>query len=265
MKRRFVLLGLLVLGTGVSPMAASAQTLEPSPLAWSGGLGASEQAVFMTPPEGATFAVKRTPRRTPRYVPPPPPPRGPQGWITMRGGGYDGEQVSENDWTIGMEMLGNVTPMLRLGGSIDYLRRDDSQRTIVTEYVDGSGNVVRSEATVAESESNLWPMMAVLKVVFPTPTVQPYAGIAGGWEFLHVEAFDYRTGYGYHADYDGPGWQVFGGIGFAMGPRAVLNAEVFHNEAEVDREVYDPYVGVLYDEEIDVDGTGARVGLSFAF
>jgi len=183
----------------------------------------------------------------------------------VRGGFFDSDQVSKDDWTLGLKAVANVAPTMRLGGTLDLVRRTNSQRTIITEYVDGLGNTVRQEATTGEAESNLVPLLAVAEIVFPAPGIQPYVGIGGGWEFLNVQAVDFATNYAYEADYDGPGWQAYVGADFAVAPRMRLNAELFHNGAIVERRVVDPFVGVAYDERIDVGGNGGRVGLSFAF
>ncbi|MEO6462221.1 MAG: hypothetical protein ABIP29_04030 [Candidatus Eisenbacteria bacterium] len=225
--------------------------------------------VLFAAPSGAILEYRRTPRRRTvrrsertdwreRS-------RNPQGWLSIRGGGYDSEQVRKDDWTIGLKAVGNVAPTVRLGASIDLMRRENSDRTIVTESVDASGNTLRREVTTGEAESNLVPLMAVAEVVFPTPAIQPYVGIAGGWEFLNVQAVDYESGIAYEADYDGPGWQLYGGVGLALARRFQLSAEVFHNESTVERRVIDPSAGAAYDERVDVDGTGLRAGLNFAF
>jgi hypothetical protein len=99
----------------------------------------------------------------------------------------------------------------------------------------------------------------------PAPGIQPYVGVGAGWQFLNVQAFDYATGYAYEADYDGPGWQAWLGADFEMAPRVRLNAELFHNEATVERRVIDPFAGAAYDERIELGGNGGRLGLSFAF
>lgn len=273
--KRHAMFGLAVLGVCVQANVGSAETPEPSALdvtrpasfasssvlASAGGDG---DRMFATPP--ATLEYRRTPRRTARRSTRTDwRSREPQGWLQIRGGGYDSENVSKDDWTLGLKFVGNVAPTVRLGAAIDLMRRENSDRTIVTEYRDASGNPVRSEVTTGEAESNLVPLMAVAEVVFPTPAIQPYVGIAGGWEFLNVQAVDYESGTEYEADYDGPGWQIYGGVGFALARRFQLSAEVFHNESTVERRVVDPFAGVAYDERIDVDGTGLRAGLNFAF
>jgi len=290
MTKRYAVVSLAVLGVCVQANAGSAETPGPSALdasrpaffaaepasapaspasasilAVSGG----HDGTFATPPPGTVSEVRRTPRRLPprrsyrtdwreRE-------RNPQGWLTLRGGIFDSEHVNKDDWSVGLKFMGHVAPTVRVGGMADLMRRESGDRTIVTESIDPSGNPVRSEVTTGEAESNLVPLLAAVEVVLPAPGFQPYVGIAGGWEFLNVQAVDYETGIEYEADYDGPGWQIFGGAAFAVAPRFHLNAEVFHNESTVERRVVDPFAGAAYDERIDVDGTGARFGMSFAF
>lgn len=274
-----MVIGMTMLGACAQASAGSAETPGPSvldaarpalfaastevpevALAYAGGSGGT----FAAPP-GATLEVRRY-RRTP------PPPRrharadrGTQGWMQVRGGFFDGDEVGKDDWSVGLKAVANVAPTVRVGGSLDLMRRTNTDRTIVSEYVDASGNTVRYEATTGESESNLVPLLAVAEFVMPAPGISPYVGVAGGWEFLNVQAVDYATGAAYEADYDGPGWQIYAGADFELAPRFRLNAEVFHNGATVERRVVDPFAGVAYDERIDVDGNGGRVGLSFAF
>ena len=270
---RHMLLGLAVLGVCVQATAGSAETLEPSAADVSRpapSMLSSEAIAFAPGTSSTVLAYRRTPRRT--YYPPsarvdpgPPPEREPQGWLTLRGGGYDSEKVNKDDWTVGLKAVGNIGAAVRMGATADLIRRENSDRSIVTEFVDASGNVVRSELTTAESESNLIPVMAVAEIVFPTPFFKPYAGVAGGWEFLNVKAVNYATGIGYDANYDGPGWQLYGGVALAFAKKFQMTAEVFHNEATVDRHVVDPITGAAYEERVDVDGMGLRGGLSFAF
>jgi hypothetical protein len=228
-------------------------------------LASAHPAMFAAAPasEGSVLHARR-------YYRTPPPPRarrsrGIQGWMTVRGGVFDSDDVSKDDWTLGLKAVGNVAPTLRLGGSVDLMRRTNSERTVITEYVDATGHTVRSEATTGESESNLVPLLAIAEFVLPAPGIQPYFGVGGGWQFLNVRALDYEEGYEYEADYDGPGWQAWVGADFEVAPRVRLNAEVFHNEATVERRVYDPFDGVAYDERIELGGNGGRFGLSFAF
>ena len=271
-------IGLAVLGVCVQANAGSAETPEPSAadvarpaflaaspevpgtvLAHAGGEG----GVFAAPP-GATLQVRRY-YKTPPPPPPPRAPREPLGWMQARGGFYDSDHAGGDDWTIGIKTVGRVTPALRLGGSVDLQQRSNSDITVYTESFNTNGQVVRQAATLGAVQSNLVPLMAVAELVFPAPGIQPYVGLAGGWEFLDVDLYDPLSGWVYNADYDGVGWQAYAGAEFLVAPRMRLTAEVFHNGSTVDRHVFDPYLGVSYDEKVDVDGNGGRFGLSFAF
>ena len=270
--KRQVILGLVLMGGGFQASVGSAGALEPSangPAPVSTVLSA-ERLAFAPEASPTVLAYRRTPPRTyppppsSRYVPPQEEWKA-QGWLTLRGGGYDSKSVSENDWTVGFKAVGVVASSIRMGMTADLVRREGANRTFVTERVDQSGNVVRTELTTSESESNLVPVLAVAELVFPTPFFKPYAGVGGGWEFLNVKAVDYTSGLGYEANYNGPGWQLYGGVNLAFSERFQLNGELFHNEATVEREVFDPVLGAAYEERVDVGGTGLRGGLSFAF
>ena len=203
-----------------------------------------------------------------RYYPAPPPPRSRpiQGWFEVRGGFYDSQDASKNDWTIGIKTTGRVAPNVLIGFSADYQRRENSGREVTSSYIDPTGNVVTTSTTTAENESNLWPIMGTLELHFAGGSgIDPYVGGGIGWEFLNVQAYDARTGLYYSADYDGFGYQAFGGVRLPIGPRAKFSAEAYWNGAEVDRHFFDPYTGLNYEESIDVDGVGGRAGLSFAF
>jgi len=204
-----------------------------------------------------------------RYYPAPPPQihhsRPIQGWFEVRGGFYDSQDVSKNDWTIGIKTSGHVAPSLMLGFSADLQRRENSGRQVTSSYIDPAGHVVTTTTTSAENESNLWPLMGTLEFHLPAGGIDPYVGGGAGWEFLNVQAFDANTGLYYSADYDGFGYQVFGGLRLPLGPRAKFSGEVYWNGATVDRNFYDPYTGLSFEENVNVDGGGGRAGLSFAF
>jgi len=271
-----MLFATVVLGVSVLARMGSAETLGAF------AEGAGRPAFFAVSPEvpGAAFASAAAPMysaggggtlQVRRYYkappPPPPPPRPaqPRNLFVMRGGFFDSDDASDESWTIGMKTVTNVAPTFRLGGTIDWHRRTNSTRTVYVPVMGGGGSVVQVPTTIYEDESNLVPIMAVAEFVLPAPGIQPYIGVGGGWEFMYVEAFDPATGYGYGAHYDGPGWQIYGGADFLISPAIRLNAEVFHNEATVESNDYDPYYGYGYEQRIDADGTGGRFGLSFAF
>ncbi|MEP7029240.1 MAG: hypothetical protein ABI960_11650 [Candidatus Eisenbacteria bacterium] len=187
------------------------------------------------------------------------------GWFEVRGGFYDAQDVTANDWTIGMKVTGRVAPSIQAGIATDLHRRSEAQRTITSQYVDATGHTVTTTSTTAEAESNLLPLMGVLEFHMPAPGLDPYFGAAAGWEFLNVRVRDFGSGIGGEANYDGPGYQLFGGVGLPLGPRARLTGEAYWNGATVKRNVIDSNSGYLVEERVNVDGGGARVGLGFAF
>lgn len=187
------------------------------------------------------------------------------GWFEVRGGFYDAEDVSANDWTVGFKVSGRVVPTVAAGIAADLHRRSDAQRTITSQYVDATGHTVTTTSTSLQAESNLVPLMGSLEFHMPSPGIDPYFGAAGGWEFLNVRVRDYATGIDYEADYNGPGYQLFAGVGLPVGPRAKLGLEAYWNGSTVKRDVYDPSTGFLVEERVKVDGGGGRAGLSFAF
>ena len=187
------------------------------------------------------------------------------GWFDLRGGFYDAEDVTANDWTIGMKVVGRVAPSVHAGIAADLHRRSDAQRIVTSQYVDATGHTVTTTATSSEAESNLVPLMGVLEFHVPAPGLDPYFGAAAGWEFLNVRVRDFATGFDADANYDGPGYQLFGGVGVPIGSRARITGEAYWNGATVKRDVIDLNTGFLVQERVKVDGVGARAGLSFAF
>jgi hypothetical protein len=188
-----------------------------------------------------------------------------QGWFEIRGGFYDAEDVTANDWTAGLKVSGRVLPSVTMGIAADLHRRSDAQRTITSQYVDATGHTVTTSSTSLQAESNLVPLMGSLEFHLPSPGIDPYFGAAAGWEFLNVRVRDFATGIEDQADYDGPGYQLFAGVGLPLGPRAQLSGEAYWNGATVKRDVYDPTSGYQVQERVKVDGVGGRAGLSFAF
>lgn len=192
--------------------------------------------------------------------------RGIQGWVDIRGGFFDTEDVSKNDWTAGVKVLGKAAPQLSLGISTDLHRRTHADRIVTSEFTDPTGHIVKTTTTADDAESNLVPVLGVLEVHVPSGSgIDPYFGAGAGWEFLNVRTRDFTTGIEDEANYDGPGYQAFGGIAFPIGDRARFTTEAFWNGSTVKRDVRDFQTGERVEERIDVNGVGARAGLGFAF
>ncbi len=78
-------------------------------------------------------------------------------------------------------------------------------------------------------------------------------------------AEDFQTGQSFDATYDGFGWQLWGGAALPLSGRSRLVGEVFMNNADLEREVFDVVTGETIRETVSTDGVGARFGLSWGF
>lgn len=191
--------------------------------------------------------------------------REPQGWLTVRGGFFDSEDIDKNDWTVGVKATAGVERYLQIGASVDLQRRSEAERTRIEEFRDETGNPVRTTVTTFEASSNLVPILGVLEVQVPSVGVRPYIGAGAGYEALVVEVNDFETGAEFTDDFGGFGWQGWAGLGVPIGRRAQLVAEGYLNRGTVSRTVHDIDTGARVKQEIDVDGGGFRGGVSFGF
>lgn len=190
--------------------------------------------------------------------------RGPNGWLTLRGGFFDAEDVPKNDWLAGFKLTGVISKGVEMGISTDYQRRSHSAGERIDEYRDPSGNLVKTTVPTAEVSSSLVPALGILELRIPTPGLQPYVGAGAGYEWLFVAGDDFVNNTHFSDTFGGFGWQGFGGIDLAINEKARLNAEAFWNESNVSRHLMDPG-GFEVKQTINVRGGGIRGGLSFAF
>ena len=117
---------------------------------------------------------------------------------------------------------------------------------------------------LSKATSDVIPVMAFMQLNLSDGPLVPYAGIAGGYEWLLLSAQDYETGLGYDATFGGFGWQAWAGLGLTVAKSVRLTGEFFTNQSDVERDVLDP-TGVSYSERVNLDGTGMRFGLNFGF
>lgn len=222
--------------------------------AWSGG-----DLIAASGP----YAEARRWRRAPRYNERRTYHRNTQAWLTVRGGFFDADDVSENDWLVGLKVSGEVANNLSLGVSTDLHRRSDAERARIEEFRDPAGNLVRTTVTTFESSSNLIPILGVVEMRFPSAGFQPYVGLGAGYEVLVVDGTDFATGNDFSDTFGGFGWQAHGGISFPLGGTTRLVGEGFWNHSTVTRKIRDEFTGERVKEEIDVNGAGLRAGLAF--
>src|SRR5262249_43484529 len=158
-----------------------------------------------------------------------------------------------------------VSPNVTLGAQVDWHHKSDRETQIVSTGPGPGGETIVTNRDLARSSSDLLPMMGYLQLNMGRLAISPYVGVAGGYEVLFLSAEDFATGEDFNGTFDGFGWQAWGGASISLSGPARLNAEVFINRGELDRDTHDPATGETFRESIDVDGAGIRGGVSFSF
>jgi hypothetical protein len=118
---------------------------------------------------------------------------------------------------------------------------------------------------LAKVEGHLVPAMAFVQVTLTDKFfLAPYAGVAGGYEWLILRGNDYRNGASASATYGNLAWQSFGGVGLRLSPALRVDGEAFYNGGSLGRDVTDAS-GVSWRETVNVNGAGARLGLHIVY
>jgi hypothetical protein len=188
----------------------------------------------------------------------------PRTFATIGLGGYEPSDQPGNgiffNGSVGTEL---DTP-IDLGLSMSWYHRSTGGSQFITTFEDPAGNTGQRVIETSDITTDLVPLMAFVRVKFPSSTIQPYVGGGVGWEWLLVEGTD-QDGFAFSDSYDGFGGQVFGGVNFAMSPSTGLYGELLYNISTVSDDFYDPFLGVIVRDEIDMDGAAAHAGLRFRF
>lgn len=187
------------------------------------------------------------------------------GFSQIHGGFFDPDGDPPSAILFGVRAGANLDDNFQLGLSLDWSHRSDRTSTVVTEVPLPGGGTAEQQRVLAQSSSNLVPMMGFLQV---SPghdlPISPYFGVGGGYEVLFLDAEDFATGDSFTATYGGWGWQVWGGATAQLSGSTRLAGEVFWNEADLERDVDDSAGGTLR-EVIPENGLGMRFGLSWGF
>ena len=130
-----------------------------------------------------------------------------------------------------------------------------------------TGDVQASEPYVelARVDAYMVPLMGFLQVdLTDRAFLVPFAGAGLGYEWLVIDAEDYRTGAKLHSNYANIAWEGYVGMGVRLTSRVRLNSELFYHGGSLKRNVLDAQ-GRTWREVVDVDGVGARLGLDMIF
>jgi opacity protein-like surface antigen len=179
-------------------------------------------------------------------------------------GGFDPDDQPGNGLWVNGELGSEVGDALDLGVRVNWYHRESDESQVVSTYTDPAGNVGQRVIETSNVETNLVPLMAILRVRFPVSSeFQPYVGGGLGWEWLTVSGTD-ADGFSFQDDYDGFGGQVFAGLNVGVSPNLGLYGEALWNKSTVSARFFDPTLGDIKDE-IDMDGLGLHGGLRFRF
>lgn len=183
---------------------------------------------------------------------------------SLGAGGFDPDDQPGNGLWVNAELGSEVGEALDLGVRVNWYHRESGQSQVITNFEDEAGNIGQRVIETSDVETNLVPLMAILRVRFPvTSEFQPYVGGGIGWEWLTVDGTD-QDGFSFQDDYDGFGAQLFGGLNVGVSPNMALYGEALWNKSTVSAEFFDPTLGNIKDE-IDMDGLGIHGGLRFRF
>ena len=157
-----------------------------------------------------------------------------------------------------------VDPRIQVGMGVDWEHRGDQQSVVLGSSSGPGGTVITTQRQLSSSSENTFPILAFLQVAGDgRMRVIPYGGIAGGYEIVTLSATDFASSASFNATYGGWGWQAWLGAKIPLSGRSGLMAEVYTNQAEASRDVYDPFLAATFRETVRLDGFGMRFGLSW--
>lgn len=251
-----------------APVPAAASPLDYQGLAFQGtGVGNGSpvlaSATFASSSERPVY--RRRPRYRDRYRDNYYDNYTPHYFGTLGAGGFDPDDQPGNGLWLNGELGSEVGEALDLGVRVNWYHRESGNSQVISTYTDPAGNVGERVVETSDVETNLLPLMAILRVRFPvTREFQPYVGGGVGWEWLSVSGTD-QDGFDFQDDYDGFGAQLFGGLNVGVSPNLALYGEALWNKSTVSAEFFDPTLGFNIKDEIDMDGLGIHGGLRFRF
>jgi len=142
-----------------------------------------------------------------------------------------------------------------------FIRKFKQETTVNTDTTLSGSNVSEKQTNIDYSMYGL-PLMAHLNVRFlPQSRVQPYVGLAGGYEIVFSREANYEADVKENRLYAGFGWQAMVGGEFALGSASGILAEVLYNGCTVKRSTGSNGAGFPTHEELDFSGFGFRVGV----
>ena len=214
--------------------------------------------------EYSRYRPRRDPYDRPRY-------REPsygrvRGVAQIHAGFLDPDGSAEPGFLFGFRGGQKFNDMVEVGLGLDWRTKSGRATEVLQQTTGPGGEVIQVRRDLSSFSSNLFPGLIYLQLSGPSGMgVVPYAGVAGSWQVLFLKADDFQTGASYDATFDGFGWQVWGGAAFPLGGGSKLVGEVFLNNADLNRDVFDNTSGQTIRETVSTDGVGARFGINMGF
>ena len=209
----------------------------------------------------ASAVIPRPAPATPTFVPPTfirPKPK--LYTLHLHGGLFEPIDVNAPSPTLGLRLGRRVVSHLQAGLLVDWM----FERKNLTQPVNGLPGL-QPHLILARADAQLVPAMVFVHVdLNETRFLEPYAGIATGYEWFFSRVTDFRTGEFAKATYTNWAWQSWGGIGMRLSPDLRVDFEAFYNGGSLERDVTVSSGGTMR-ESVNANGAGARVGLNILF
>lgn len=189
-----------------------------------------------------------------------------RGVSQLHAGFLDPDGPSEAGFLAGFRGGQQIDDMFQIGLGLDWRNKSGRATELLSETIGPGGETIIVRRDVSSYSSNLFPALAYVQLSGPSHmTLVPYVGAAASWQVLFLKADDFATGQQFDATFDGFGWQLWAGAAMPLSGRSRLVGEIFMNQADLNRDVYDPFLGQDIRETVSVDGVGARLGMSWGF
>jgi hypothetical protein len=189
-----------------------------------------------------------------------------RGVSQLHAGFLDPDGAAEPGFVVGFRGGQQIDDIIQIGLGADWRNKSGRSTQVLQQTTGPGGEIIQERRDLSRYSSNLFPTLAYLQLSGPADLgVIPYFGVAASWQVLFLSADDFQTGQSFDATYDGFGWQMWGGAALPLSGRSKLVGEVFLNNADLSRDVYDQASGTTIHETVSTDGVGARFGLSWGF
>jgi len=188
-------------------------------------------------------------------------PRTHTGAIHLHGGVWAPIDASVTNAMLGMRIGANMGEPVLFGVQTGWTYHTKSLYDTVASGPPG----LSPRTVLATGTAHLIPAMVFVQVTLTQKLpIVPYAGIAAGYEWLHLTAKDYRTDADTSLTYANLAWEWYAGVGLKLSQSMRVDGEVYYNGASLTRDVPGANNRTLK-EAVDMDGAGVRIGLNIVY